>query len=169
MLPADSKGSSFEFKLNKKRGKKKQEAIHNKSTLSSISLLFFAVYGGKEALQTLGANNWVFDFVSHVNSLLILLALAFGRGQAQRPYCVMTGTWILCVSVWLSLFLVVLILPIFFSFFYFLCLSIFTCVFHSMECGARFLHKPRRHICFTGCSHFFFYFFYFFSGVWRHE
>lgn len=116
MLPADSKGPGFEFKLNQKK-KKTPETMHNKSTLSSISQLFFRCIWGKEALQTLGANNWVFDFVSHVNSLLLLLALAFGRGQAQRPCCVMTGTWTFFVPVWLSLSLVVLILPIFsFSF-----------------------------------------------------
>lgn len=157
MLPADSRGPSFEFKLNQKRKKKKgQETIHNKSTVSSISLLFFffRCIWGKEALQTLGANNWVFDFVSHVNSLLLLRALAFGRGQAQRPYCVITGTWTLCVLVWLSLFPVVLILPIF-SFSFFSLLRAFFIVWSV----ARIRHKPWRHICFAGCSLFFLLFF----------
>lgn len=70
MQPADNKGPIFKNKLKKK--KKQETQIHNKSTLSSINLLFHHVRGKKEALQTLGANNWVFDLVYYVVALLLL-------------------------------------------------------------------------------------------------
>lgn len=72
MLPADSRGPSFEFKLNqKRRGKKgKKQYIIKVPCRASVYSFFFAVYGAKRRFKLWG-------LITGFSTLCLMLILCY--------------------------------------------------------------------------------------------